>query len=364
MLPPQARLGFCCKFIPPDGDTDVARRMNMMGLTMAYLARLGPAAAYDKLAAVVAHNLEALRLQIEHVASRPPVERLHRIMSSVLPGYTHPSCREFYRDQDLRTPFEKGLAEAGALARRSDVRLSMHPGQFCVLATTNEGALHNALAELEYHAEVMSLMGYGTGWHPHGAHINVHGGAKAAGQDGFRRGLALLSAEARNLVTVENDEVSYGLDDLLPLAGELPLVLDLHHHWIASAGEYIEPDDPRIEAIVASWRGVRPVAHVSVSREDLLQGHAADVRPDFAELTTSGIKPKDLRGHSDLMWNDAVNGLVGEHLAWADFEIEAKSKNLASEGLARHLERQWRGKRGAGRGLEACRTAAARDSVA
>ena len=364
MLPPQARLGFCCKFIPPDGDAEVARRMNMMGLTMAYLARLGPAAAYDKLAAVIAHNLQSLRLQIEHVASRPPIERLHRIMSSVLPGYTHPSCREFYRDQELRTLFEKGLAEAGALARRGDVRLSMHPGQFCVLATGNEGALRNALAELEYHAEVMSLMGHGSGWHPHGAHINVHGGAKAAGQHGFRRGLSLLSAEARNLVTVENDEVSYGLDDLLPLAGELPIVLDLHHHWIATNGEYIGPDDPRIESIVASWRGVRPVAHVSVSREDLLQGHSPDVRPDFAELTASGIKPKDLRGHSDLMWNDAVNALVGEHLAWADFEVEAKSKNLTSEGLARHVERQWRGKRQAGSGREACGTAAARDSVA
>jgi len=198
----------------------------------------------------------------------------------------------------------------------------------------------------------MSLMGYGSAWHPHGAHINVHGGAKAAGQHGFRHGLALLSAEARNLATVENDEVSYGLDDLLPLAGELPIVLDLHHHWIATNGEYIGPDDPRIESIVGSWRGVRPVAHVSVSREDLLQGHATDVRPDFAELTASGIKPKDLRGHSDLMWNDAVNALVGEHLVWADFEVEAKSKNLASEGLARNLERQWRGKRQAGRGRE------------
>ena len=35
--------------------------MNMMGLTMAYLGRLGPAAAYDKLAAVVAHNIAAVR---------------------------------------------------------------------------------------------------------------------------------------------------------------------------------------------------------------------------------------------------------------------------------------------------------------
>jgi len=339
----------------------VARRMNMMGLTMAYLGRLGPAAAYDKLSAVVAHNIAALHRQIQHVASRPPIERLHRIMSSVLPGYTHPSCRGFYSDGDLRNLIESGLADAGALARRDDVRLSMHPGQFCVLATTSEGALDNALGELEYHAEVMTLMGYGAGWHPHGAHINVHGGAKAAGLDGFRRGFARLSQNARNLVTVENDEVSYGLDDLLPLAGELPIVLDIHHHWIASGGEYIEPDDRRIDRIVDSWRGVRPVAHVSVSREDFLPDHSAEVRPDFTALVASGIKAKDLRGHSDLMWNEAVNALVAGHMVWADFEIEAKSKNLASEALARQVERWWREP---GEGVEACGTAPARDPVA
>ncbi len=358
-----ARLGFCCKFVPEDGDPDVARRMNMMGLTMAYLARLGPAAGYDKLVSVVRHNIGALMQQIEHVAGRPPLERMHRIMSSILPGYTHPSCREFYRDGDLRTLIEDGLAAAGGLARRGDVRLSMHPGQFCVLATASDAALRNAVDELAYHAEVMNLMGYGGGWHPHGAHLNVHGGAKAAGVDGFRRGFARLSKEARDLVTVENDEVSYGLDDLLPLAEELPIVLDLHHHWIASGGEYILPDDPRIGVIIASWRGVRPAAHISVSREDLLPGHPADERPDFASLMAAGLKAKDLRAHSDLMWNDAVNALVAEHLAWADFEVEAKSKNLASEGLARHVERQWAREARTGRGVATCRTAAARDPV-
>jgi UV DNA damage repair endonuclease len=161
------------------------------------------------------------------------------------------------------------------------------------------------------------------------------------GAEGFRAGLARLSETARNLITVENDEVSYGLDDLLPLVDSLPVVLDLHHHWIASRGEYIEPEDPRIARIKESWRGVRPLSHVSVSREDLLAGHDIDVRPDFTALVTAGIKPKDLRAHSDLMWNEAVNDLVARHMTWSDFEVEAKLKNIASEGLARHVE-HWR----------------------
>jgi UV DNA damage endonuclease len=335
---PGPRLGFCCKFIPEDGDAEAARRMNISNVTMAYLARQEPKAAFDKVAAVVTHNLAVLRRQIEHVGSRPPLERLHRMASQILPGYTHPSCQAFYRDPDLRALIERSLAETGAFARALGVRLSMHPGQFCVIASASESALKNGLDEFEYHTEIMVLMGYGGGWHLHGAHINIHAGARAVGVEGFRAGLARLSEAARNLITVENDEVSYGLDDLLPLADSLPLVLDLHHHWIASRGEYIDPGDPRIARIIESWRGVRPVSHVSVSREDLLSDHDIHARPDFAALVAAGIKPKDLRAHSDLMWNEAVNDLVARHMVWTDFEIEAKLKNIASEGLAHHVE--------------------------
>ncbi|PVE22856.1 UV damage endonuclease UvsE [Microvirga sp. KLBC 81] len=336
---PNPRLGFCCKFLPEDGKAETARQMNTTTVTMAYLGRLDPGAAYDRLSAVVAHNLEAAIRQIAHVASRPKLERLHRLSSDLLPGYTHPSCQDFYRDQDLRNLVEAKLASAGQLAREHGVRLSMHPGQFCVIVSANPSAVANGVAEFEYHADVMCYMGYGEGWHPSGAHINIHGGARAMGVGGIREGLGRLSETARNLITIENDEVSFGLDDLLPLADAVPLVLDLHHHWIKSGGKYVEPDDPRIERIIASWRGVRPLSHISVSREDLLPDHDIHALPDYKALTQAGIKPKDLRGHSDLMWNVAVNDLVARHLAWSDFEVEAKLKNIASEGLAQHVER-------------------------
>jgi hypothetical protein len=45
----------------------------------------------------------------------------------------------------------------------------------------------------------------------------------------------------------------------------------------------------------------------------------------------------DLRAHSDLMWNRAVNTLIAAHLSWADFKIEAKAKNLAADDLERDL---------------------------
>lgn len=334
------RMGWCCQFVPPDGDPETARRMNPGTVTVTTLSRLGPARAVEKLLDVLGRNIQALTLQLAEVAGRPSHRRLLRINSGLLPAYTHEVGRPLYREPAVRALVESGLDRAGRQAREAGIRLGLHPDQFCVLNSANPTTLGNAVAELEYHADILRLMGLAGGWHPAGAHVNIHGGGRAGGVEGFRRGLALLSQDARDLVTVENDEVSFGLDDLLPLADAVPLVLDLHHHWVWTKGEYIRPDDPRIEMIAASWRGVRPLAHVSVSREDLFAGlygpgEAARRLPDFAALASAGLKTRDLRAHSDRMWNRAVNSLVAEHLPWADFEVEAKAKNLAVDDLER-----------------------------
>jgi UV DNA damage endonuclease len=332
------RIGFCCKWVPPDGDAMTARAMNPVGLTVTGLARRGRAEAVGRLLEALRHNVDALARQLAWVAARPPGERLLRVVSGLLPAYTHPATRWLYLEREVRGLIEEGLGGCGAIASAAGVRLSMHPGQFCVLATTSERALANSVDEVEYHTDVMRWLGLAGGWHPRGAHVNVHAGARAAGVEGFRASLPRLSAEARGLLTVENDETSYGLDDLLPLADELPLVLDLHHHWIRSAGEHIEPDDPRVARVVASWRGVRPVAHLSAPREELLEALPAGRLPDFAALRAAGVSAHQLRAHSDRLQHGAIAAWARRHLAWADLEVEAKGKNLAVADLVAAAE--------------------------
>lgn len=330
-----ARLGFCCTFVSPAGDPAETEAMNMKSVTMGWLARQSPAAAYDRLAAVVSTNLDVLDRQLAWVARQPPLERMFCIVSGFLPGWSFPAVAPLY-DADLKALVERRLAAAGDFARANDVRLSMHPGQHAILATLRESALANAIVDILDHLAVFEMMGF-TGWHPHGAHINVHGGAGSAGIAALRHGLAQVPATARDLLTIENDEMSFGLDDLLAVAGEVALVVDFHHHWIRSRGEWLMPEDPRIPTLIDSWRGVRPAAHISVSREALYSELLADEAPDYAGLSAAGFKASELRGHSDLPWNRWVNALVARHLAWCDIEVEAKGKNLASAALADDL---------------------------
>ena len=333
----QPRIGFCCTFVSPSGHAEEERRLNMRRVTLAQLARLGPAAGFDKLSEVVAHNLDALDAQLAFVAPLPPLERMFRIVSGFLPGWSHAGTKHLYQDADLRRMIESRLGAAGAFARANGIRLSMHPGQHAILATRSDGALDNAITDIMEHVEIMTMLGFGGGWHPEGAHVNIHGGSAAAGLEGLRSGFERLPESARNLITIENDELSFGLDDLLPLAEEVALVVDFHHHWIHSRGDYLEPDNPRVERLKASWRGIRPAAHISVSREALYSELLDEEAPNFAELSAAGFKASELRGHSDTMWNRRINDMVARHLAWCDIEVEAKAKNLASAQLAEHV---------------------------
>ena len=206
------------------------------------------------------------------------------------------------------------------------MRLSFHPGQFCVLASANENIVERSIQEFEYHADMVRWMGYGQKFQDF--KINVHISGKQ-GPEGIRKVLGLLSPEARNCITIENEENAWGLDDCLTISDVVPIVLDVHHHWCRE-GEYLDPNSNRVKRVLDSWRGVRPAMHYSVSREDVLVGHNPDVLPDMTQLLAQGFKKQKLRAHSDFYWNRAVNSWVLGFWDNFDIQCESKGKNLAS----------------------------------
>jgi UV DNA damage endonuclease len=218
------------------------------------------------------------------------------------------------------------MAPIGETARANDVRLSFHPDQFVVLASDRPEVVNKSIEEFEYHVDMARWMGYGKQFQD--IKINVHISGRQ-GPDGIKRVISRLSPEARNAITIENEEMSWGLDSTLELANDLALVLDIHHHWIKT-GEYIEESDPRIDMVIDSWRGVRPVIHYSVSREEHLPGACTVSRPCLTTLLESGHNKQKLRAHSDYYWNQAVNDWALSHRSWADIMCESKAKNLAS----------------------------------
>jgi UV DNA damage repair endonuclease len=205
----------------------------------------------------------------------------------------------------------------------------MHPGQFTVLASDNPGIVERSIAEFEYHADMARYMGYGKSFQDF--KINVHISGKQ-GPEGIRRAYQRLSPEARNCITIENEENSWGLDDCLTISDIVPIVLDVHHHWIRE-GEYISNQDSRVMRVVDSWRGLRPTCHYSISREDYLVDHDTSIMPHHSKLLAEGYKKQKLRAHSDFYWNTASNEWALSFLNTHDIMCESKGKNLASFAL-------------------------------
>ena len=304
----------------------VDRNLNGRSTTMRWL-REHPAEAEQRQWDIMNHNAAAAVRMIERVATLPAERRMVRLGSEMLQGYTEKDWQAWWQRREIQDHLERIFAPIGETARRLDVRLSFHPGQFCVLASENPGIVERSIEEFEYHADMARWMGYGKSFQDF--KINVHISGKR-GPDGIREAYQKLSPEARNCITIENEENSWGLNDCLTISDIIPIVLDVHHFWIRE-GTYLDPRDARVARVVDSWRGVRPAMHYSVSREDVLVGHDPLNAPDHQALLVEGYKKQKLRAHSDFYWNQTVTDWALSFWDQFDIQCESKGKNLASE---------------------------------
>jgi len=329
------KIGFACKWIDEPcqvngiKSTDACKELNTGTTTVAWLNRQTRKVAEQRLWDLMVQNIEATRKLVERVGTLDESLRIVRISSDILPVYTESSWSYFWRKPDVRLYAERSFMEVGQLARSRGVRLSFHPGQFCVLASVNENIVQRSIEEFEYHVDMARWMGYGQTFQDF--KINVHIAGKQ-GPEGIRKILNRLSPEARNTITIENEENAWGIDDCLSISDVVPIVLDVHHHWVRE-GEYIQPEDSRVKRVLESWRGLRPTMHYSVSREDYLDTSTPTVAPDYKVLLESGHKKAKLRAHSDFYWNTAANDWALSFLDSFDIMCESKGKNLASFAL-------------------------------
>ncbi len=325
------RIGFACKWaeINKKGEIASAEGLNTGGTTMAWAKRNNRSMVEEKIIDVAKKNILNTHALIKKVATLPQELRMLRVTSDMLSFYTHEDYTDFWQSQNTQDLLAKWFAPLGETARQNNIRLSFHPDQFVVLASDREEVVNKSIEEFEYHVDMAKWMGYGGKFQD--IKINVHISGRK-GPQGIRDVYGRLSPEARNSLTLENEEYTHGLDDCLSLSDLVPTVLDIHHHWVRE-GVYIDPTSDSVKRVVDSWRGTRPTMHYSVSREDVLVGHAADSSPVMESLLLEGYSKQKLRAHSDYYWNDSVNNWALTFLDNFDIMCESKAKNLASMKL-------------------------------
>jgi UV DNA damage repair endonuclease len=322
------RIGFACKWaeINKKGEIASTEGLNTGGTTLAWANRNKRSLVEEKIIDVAKTNILNTHALVKKVATLPEPLRMLRITSDMFSFYTHDDYKDFWHQPDIQSSLERWMAPIGETARQNNVRLSFHPDQFVVLASDRPEVVNKSIEEFEYHADMARFMGYGKTFQD--MKINVHISGRQ-GPEGIRKAYQRLSPEARNCITIENEENAWGLADCLTLSDLLPIVLDIHHHWCRE-GEYLSTTDERVQRVIDSWHGLRPTLHYSVSREDILVGHCSNTLPCRESLIANGSNKQKLRAHSDYYWNKAVNDWAMTFNDKFDMMCESKAKNLAS----------------------------------
>lgn len=213
------------------------------------------------------------------------------------------------------------LAEAGKVAAELGHRLTTHPGQFTQLGSPRKEVITAAIRDLEYHAELLSLLKLPEQQDRDAVMILHMGGTygdKAATLDRFRENYAKVSPNVKKRLVLENDDVSWTVHDLLPVCEELniPMVLDYHHHNILFDANQIREGTYDIislyDRIKATW-----------TRKDIRQ------KMHYSEQTPLAITPRERRKHSPRVRTlpPCANDM--------DLMIEAKDKEQAVFELMR-----------------------------
>lgn len=191
---------------------------------------------------------------------------LYRMSSEMFPFASHP---DFYETYDFER-FRDRLEQLGKLSRHYRQTLTFHPGQYNQLTSHRESVVEKSIIDIDIHAKILDIMGCNSD-----SVIVIHGGSKHDGKevalDRFRKNFPRLSPSSKKRLVLENCEMAYSIQDLLPVSEELgiPIVIDYHHHninpgTINDERQLLEITDKVLQ--IWNTRKITPLFHLSESR--------------------------------------------------------------------------------------------------
>jgi len=202
------------------------------------------------------------------------------------------------------------LKKAGDYAKQNRIRITTHPGPYCVLTSPNETVVSNAISDLEMHAFIFNAMGLSeTPYNKINIHCNGVYGDKKTAMDRFCENFKRCSPSVQKRLTVENDDKAsmYSVKDLMYIHDKIgiPIVFDYHHHQFCTGGL---TEEQALKLAVSTWPdGITPVVHYSESKA----------------LHENNKKEKP-QAHSDY-----IMALPDTYELDVDIMVEAKAKELA-----------------------------------
>jgi len=333
------RISQCCQF----HDKALAKQYNFGTTTKTYALKA------DGKQRVQAKALENCKKLVDilstYFSTQPKNLRSFRISSELFPCYTLDFTKDWY--EEIMPDISATLKKAGDIAKQYEIRLSVHPGQYTVLASNNSDVVKNSIRDLEYHALYGILMGIPAKDFTMNIHLQgLYGGKHEDGIKRFATNFEYLSDYSQKCLSVENEDKpnGYDIEHTLELAQRIPTrtCLDIHHY---ACHRMRDSERVKNSSGVLVNRKVRSdVRHISVSDDFFKEAVKTwgDVRPLFHKSQSFPIDNEEywmkVNAHSDIYHDEELMSNAIPMLEYADFEVEAKNKEVAVQHFYRFIE--------------------------
>ena len=190
--------------------------------------------------------------------------KVFRLSSELFPHYTNPKIEPYTLDFALEY-----LKQIGNIAKKHNIRLTFHPGQYNVVGTPRKEMFDRTNNNLTYQADVLDFMGMGID-----SVMVVHGGGvygnKEETKERWCQQFKKLNNNVQQRLVLENCEKCFSIKDCLDISKKIniPVVFDTHHYDCyckLHPDEIFELPEFYIKDILDTWtkRGIKPKFHVS-----------------------------------------------------------------------------------------------------
>lgn len=191
-------------------------------------------ASSEKLTELSKYNINALSNIIDYNIENNI--KLFRISSDIIPfGSSEINKVKWWEI------FSEELNSIGQKIKKSNMRVSVHPGQYTVLNSNNKEVVQRAIDDLIYHIRILDSLGLSSE-HKMVLHIGGAYENKEISIKRFMENYKLLDDNVKNRLVIENDDKIYNIEEVLEIGIMLniPVIFDNLHNKINPSNQNMD----------------------------------------------------------------------------------------------------------------------------
>lgn len=231
-------------------------------------------ASDENLKSIIEHNLNSLENIIDYNIKNKI--KLFRISSGIIPFGSSPA-----NSLKWWNLFEDKLNQIASKIKESDMRVSMHPGQYTVLNSPREEVVERAVKDLEYHTVFLDSLNINE---ENKIILHVGGvyGDKQSAIHRFIENYKLLDKKIKRRLVIENDDKCFNIEDVLEISKKIkiPVIYDNLHNQVLSS-DSSKDDNYWINKVNKTWTKADGIQKIHYSQQDVskrLGAHSSTIK--------------------------------------------------------------------------------------